>query len=237
MLNNKITLDQTNSNSKEETKMQEQITNNMFEEFKQALFTIYETVDTSRMSKDKKDTITKALSIIKNKTKELVKANEILREQYVKTSTPKPETKSETKQETKPTTTKQEHYYKPNLKFIPKQLNWLMSKSAYPVLIPNQNYILLKEETPHPDDEAPDLLEYFVVYRPLSELADEQSDRLEYNKIFLSYQYNNTTPKQLLNAMFKKLLAKQSIIAEYTQYVAIIDSFKEAVFTHTISIE
>ena len=234
MLNNKITLDQTNSNSMEETKMK---TN--YKQIISDLTEIYELVNNSKLSKKAKAEITTKLTSIKTSSKQMAKETLAIKKQYVSSIKPtqqtliKPETKSETKSETKP----EKHYYKPNLKFMPKTIDWLLTNSTYPLIIPNQNYVLLKEETPHPDDTAPDLLEYFVVYRPLSELSDKQSERLEYNNIFTTYKYDNTTAKTLLNTIYEKLLAKQSITAEYTLYIKLIDSFKEAVFTHTISID
>ena len=126
------------------------------------------------------------------------------------------------------------HYYKPNMKFIPRTLTWLMDNTAYPVIIPNRNYILRKEDTPHPNASAPDLLEYYVEYRPLSELTDDpyyaEPEYIRYNRIFRNYTFDGTPIKEILNTIADNLYNDKPIIDEYKKYINSIESFKEAVF-------
>ena len=116
-----------------------------------------------------------------------------------------------------------------------------MANTAYPLIIPNENYILRKEDTSHPNESAPDLLEYYVVYRPLSELTinayyAEPTEYPEYNKLFLAYTFDGTPIRDILNTIAGNLYNDKSIIDEYKKYINSIESFKEAVFTGLIKL-
>ena len=118
------------------------------------------------------------------------------------------------------------HYYKPNMKFIPRTLTWLMDNTAYPVIIPNAS--------------APDLLEYYVEYRPLSELTDDpyyaEPEYLRYNRIFRNYTFDGTPIKEILNIIADNLYNDKPITDEYKKYIDSIESFKKAVFTGHIKL-
>ena len=139
------------------------------------------------------------------------------------------------------------HYYKPNMKFIPKNLYWLWTNTAYPLIIPNENYILRKEATSYPDESAPDLLEYYVVYRPLSELITDteyaaymgftiDTEHPEYNELFKSYTFDGETISDIINTIANNLLGDLPITDAYKKYINSIESFKEAVFTGLIKL-
>ena len=220
MLNTKFT-QETNTNTKEESKMKN---------LKEEMLNIYNLVNESRLSKAKKAEITNSLTAIKETLKQICKENEAIKKQYVSSIKPRTTTIPELPEETPEVNTK--HYYKPNMKFIPRGLGWLMDESAYPLIIPNENYILCKEDTPHPNTSAPDLLEYYVVYRPLSELHEDT----EYNKLFKEYIYDGTLIKDILNTIVDKILNDKPVTEEYTKYINSIESFKEAVFTGLIKL-
>lgn len=221
MLNTKFTAGTQTTNTKEETKMKN---------LKEEMLNIYNLVNESRLSKEKKAEITNSLTAIKETLKQICKENEAIKKQYVSSIKPRTTTTPELPEETPEVNTR--HYYKPNMKFIPRDIGWLMDNTAYPVIIPNENYILRKEDTPHPNESAPDLLEYYVVYRPLSELHEDT----EYNKLFKEYIYTNLFIKDILNDIIDKILNDKPITEEYKMYINSIESFKEAVFTGLIKL-
>lgn len=221
MLNTKFTVGTQTTNTKEETKMKN---------LKEEMLNIYNLVNESRLSKEKKAEITNSLTAIKETLKQICKENEAIKKQYVSSIKPRTTTTPELPEETPEVNTR--HYYKPNMKFIPRDIGWLMDNTAYPVIIPNENYILRKEDTPHPNTSAPDLLEYYVVYRPLSELHEDT----EYNKLFKEYIYTNYFIKDILNNIIDKILKDQPITEDYKMYINSIESFKEAVFTGLIKL-
>ena len=223
MLNTKFTAE-TNTNTKEESKMKN---------LKEEMLNIYNLVNESRLSKEKKAAITNSLTAIKETLKQMCKENEAIKKQYVSSIKPRTTTTPELPEQTPEVNTR--HYYKPNMKFIPRDIGWLMDNTAYPVIIPNENYILRKEDTPHPNESAPDLLEYYVVYRPLSELT-EDTEHVEYNRLFKSYIYDGTAIKDLLNTIANKILNDEPVTEEYKKYINSIESFKEAVFTGHIKL-
>ena len=221
MLNTKLTAETQTTNTKEETKMKN---------LKEEMLNIYNLVNESRLSKEKKAEITNSLTAIKETLKQICKENEAIKKQYVSSIKPRTTTTPELPEETPEVNTR--HYYKPNMKFIPRSIGWLMGNTAYPLIIPNENYILRKEDTPHPNTSAPDLLEYYVVYRPLAELHEDT----EYNKLFKSYTYDGTLIKDILNTIIDKILNDKPITEEYKKYINSIESFKEAVFTGLIKL-
>lgn len=221
MLNTKFTAETQTTNTKEETKMKN---------LKEEMLNIYNLVNESRLSKEKKAEITNSLTAIKETLKQICKENEAIKKQYVSSIKPRTTTIPELPEETPEVNTR--HYYKPNMKFIPREIGWLMDNTAYPVIIPNENYILRKEDTSHPNESAPDLLEYYVVYRPLSELHEDT----EYNKIFKNYTFDGTPIKEILNTIIDKILNDKPITDEYKKYINSIESFKEAVFTGLIKL-
>lgn len=222
MLNTKFTAGTQTTNTKEETKMKN---------LKEEMLNIYNLVNESRLSKEKKAEITNSLTAIKETLKQICKENEAIKKQYVLSIKPRTTATPELPEQTPEVNTR--HYYKPNMKFIPRSIGWLMDDSAYPVIIPNKNYTLCREDTPYPNDSAPDLLEFYVVYRPLSELHEDT----EYNKLFKGYIYTNLFIKDILNNIIDKILNDKPITDDYAMYIKAIESFKEAVFTHTISID
>ena len=134
------------------------------------------------------------------------------------------------------------HYYKPNMKFIPQNLYRLYSDTAYPLITPNRNYILSKE-----DESAPDPLEYYVEYRPLSELITDteyaaymgftiDTEHPEYNKLFKTYTFDGETISDIINTIANNILDGSPIIDVYKKYINSIESFKEAVFTGHIKL-
>ena len=230
MLNTKFTAETQTTNTKEESKM---------ENLKEEMLNIYNLVNESSLSKKKKAAITNSLTAIKETLKQMCKENEAIKKQYVSSIKPRPTTIPELPEPTPKENTK--HYYKPNMKFIPQNLYWLMANTAYPLIIPNENYILRKEDTSHPNESAPDLLEYYVVYRPLSELTindyyAEPTEYPEYNKLFLAYTFDGTPIRDILNTIAGNLYNDKSIIDEYKKYINSIESFKEAVFTGLIKL-
>lgn len=226
MLNTNFTAGTQTTNTKEESKMKN---------LKEEMLNIYNLVNESRLSKEKKAEITNSLTAIKETLKQICKENEAIKKQYVSsikprtTTTPKQAPEVNTKQTPEVNT---KHYYKPNMQFIPRTLDWLMYNTAFPLIIPNENYILRKEDTSHPNESAPDLLEYYVVYRPLSELHEDT----EYNKLFEAYTFDGTTIRNILDAMAVKLYNGYPITDEYKKYINSIESFKEAVFTGLIKL-
>ena len=221
---------ETNTNTKEESKMKN---------LKEEMLNIYNLVNESRLSKEKKAEITNSLTAIKETLKQICKENEAIKKQYVSSIKPRTTTTPKQTKQTPEVNTK--HYYKPNMKFIPQNLYWLMANTAYPLIIPNENYILRKEDTSHPNESAPDLLEYYVVYRPLSELTinayyAEPTEYPEYNKLFLAYTFDGTPIRDILNTIAGNLYNDKSIIDEYKKYINSIESFKEAVFTGLIKL-
>ena len=221
---------ETNTNTKEESKMKN---------LKEEMLNIYNLVNESRLSKEKKAEITNSLTAIKETLKQMCKENEAIKKQYVSSIKPRTTTTPKQTKQTPEVNTK--HYYKPNMKFIPQNLYWLMANTAYPLIIPNENYILRKEDTSHPNESAPDLLEYYVVYRPLSELTinayyAEPTEYPEYNKLFLAYTFDGTPIRDILNTIAGNLYNDKSIIDEYKKYINSIESFKEAVFTGLIKL-
>ena len=221
---------ETNTNTKEESKMKN---------LKEEMLNIYNLVNESRLSKEKKAEITNSLTAIKETLKQICKENEAIKKQYVSSIKPRTTTTPKQTKQTPEVNTK--HYYKPNMKFIPQNLYWLMANTAYPLIIPNENYILRKEDTSHPNESAPDLLEYYVVYRPLSELTindyyAEPTEYPEYNKLFLAYTSDGTPIKDILNTIANKILNDEPITEEYKKYINSVESFKEAVFTGLIKL-
>ena len=230
MLNTNFTAETQTTNTKEESKM---------ENLKEEMLNIYNLVNESRLSKEKKAEITNSLTAIKETLKQICKENEAIKKQYVSSIKPRTTTTPKQTKQTPEVNTK--HYYKPNMKFIPQNLYWLMANTAYPLIIPNENYILRKEDTSHPNESAPDLLEYYVVYRPLSELTinayyAEPTEYPEYNKLFLAYTFDGTPIRDILNTIAGNLYNDKSIIDEYKKYINSIESFKEAVFTGLIKL-
>ena len=230
MLNTNFTAGTQTTNTKEESKMKN---------LKEEMLNIYNLVNESRLSKEKKAEITNSLTAIKETLKQICKENEAIKKQYVSSIKPRTTTTPKQTEQTPEVNTK--HYYKPNMQFIPRTLTWLMENAAYPVIIPNENYILRKEDTPYPNESAPDLLEYYVVYRPLSELTDdayytEPTKYPEYNKLFKAYTFDGTTIKDILNTIADNLYNDKSIIDEYKKYINSVESFKEAVFTGLIKL-
>ena len=240
MLNTNFT-QETNTNTKEESKMKN---------LKEEMLNIYNLVNESRLSKEKKAEITNSLTAIKETLKQICKENEAIKKQYVSsikprtTTTPKQTPEVNTKQTPEVNT---KHYYKPNMKFIPQNLYWLMSNTAYPLIIPNENYILRKEDTSYPNESAPDLLEYYVVYRPLSELLADtayaeytghtiDTEHTEYNELFKNYIFDGTTIRDIINTIANNILDGYPITDEYAKYIKSIESFKEAVFTGLIKL-
>ena len=221
MLNTNFTAEAQTTNTKEDSKMKN---------LKEEMLNIYNLVNESRLSKEKKAEITNSLTAIKETLKQICKENEAIKKQYVSSIKPRTTTIPELPEETPEVNTR--HYYKPNMKFIPKDIGWLMDNTAYPLIIPNENYILRKEDTPHPNTSAPDLLEYYVVYRPLSELHEDT----EYNKLFKEYIYTNLFIKDILNNIIDKILNDKPITEDYKMYINSIESFKEAVFTGLIKL-
>lgn len=221
MLSTNFTAETQTTNTKEESKMK-----NLAEE----MLNIYNLVNESRLSKEKKAEVTHSLTAIKETLKQICKENEAIKKQYVSSIKPRTTTTYELPEETPEVNTR--HYYKPNMKFIPRSIDWLMDESAYPVIIPNANYILRKEDTSHPNESAPDLLEYYVVYRPLSELHEDT----EYNRLFKDYIFDGTLIKDILNTIIGKTLNDEPITEEYKKYINSIESFKEAVFTGRIKL-
>ena len=230
MLNTNFTAETQTTNTKEESKMKN---------LKEEMLNIYNLVNESRLSKEKKAEITNSLTAIKETLKQICKENEAIKKQYVSSIKPRTTTTPKQTKQTPEVNTK--HYYKPNMKFIPQNLYWLMANTAYPLIIPNENYILRKEDTSHPNESAPDLLEYYVVYRPLSELTinayyAEPTEYPEYNKLFLAYTFDGTPIRDILNTIAGNLYNDKSIIDEYKKYINSIESFKEAVFTGLIKL-
>lgn len=221
MLNTKFTAETQTTNTKEDSKMKN---------LKEEMLNIYNLVNESRLSKEKKAEITNSLTAIKETLKQICKENEAIKKQYVSSIKPRTTTIPELPEETPEVNTR--HYYKPNMKFIPRDMGWLLDNTAYPLIIPNENYILRKEDTPHPNTSAPDLLEYYVVYRPLSELYEDT----EYNKLFRHYIYTNLFIKDILNNIIDKILNDKPITEDYKMYINSIESFKEAVFTGLIKL-
>ena len=121
------------------------------------------------------------------------------------------------------------------MKFIPQNLYWLFTNSAYPLIIPNANYVLRKEDTSYPNESAPDLLEYYVVYRPLSELITD-TEYIRYNRIFRNYIFDGTPIKEIINTIADNLYNDEPITDEYKKYIDSIESFKKAVFTGLIKL-
>ena len=216
------------------------------------MLNIYNLVNESRLSKEKKAEITNSLTAIKETLRQICKENDAIKKQYVSSIKPRTTTATTTPKQTKQTEQTPEvntkHYYKPNMKFIPQNEYWLMTNTAYPLITPNKNYILRKEDTSYPNESAPDLLEYYVVYRPISELLAKtehteymgyiiDTTHTEYNKLFRDYIFDGTAIKDILNTIATKLWNDESITDEYAKYIKAIESFKEAVFTHTISID
>lgn len=221
MLNTNFTAQTQTTNTKEDSNMKN---------LKEEMLNIYNLVNESRLSKEKKAAITNSLTAIKETLKQICKENEAIKKQYVSSIKPRTTTTPELPEETPEVNTR--HYYKPNMKFIPRSIGWLMDETAYPLIIPNKNYILRKEDTPHPNTSAPDLLEYYVVYRPLAELHEDT----EYNKLFKTYIYDGTRISDILNTIINKILNDEPITEEYKKYVNSIESFKEAVFTGHIKL-
>ena len=222
ILNTKFTAETQTTNTKEDSKMKN---------LKEEMLNIYNLVNESRLSKEKKAEITNSLTAIKETLKQICKENEAIKKQYVSSIKPRTTTTiPELPEETPEVNTR--HYYKPNMKFIPRDTDWLMDNTAYPVIIPNENYILRKEDTSYPNTSAPDLLEYYVVYRPLSELHEVT----EYNRLFKDYIYTNLFIKDILNNIIDKLLHAEPITEDYKMYINSIESFKEAVFTGLIKL-
>ena len=221
MLNTNFTAGTQTTNTKEESKMKN---------LKEEMLNIYNLVNESRLSKEKKAEITNSLTAIKETLKQICKENEAIKKQYVSSIKPRTTTTPELPEETPEVNTR--HYYKPNMKFIPRQIGWLMDETAYPLITPNKNYILHKEDTSYPNESAPDLLEYYVVYRPLAELHEDT----EYNKLFKAYTFDGTAIKDLLNTIANKILNDEPITDEYKKYINSIESFKEAVFTGHIKL-
>ena len=235
MLNTNFT-QETNTNTKEESKMKN---------LKEEMLNIYNLVNESRLSKEKKAEITNSLTAIKETLKQICKENEAIKKQYVSSIKPRTTTTPKQTKQTPEVNTK--HYYKPNMKFIPQNLYWLMSNAAYPLIIPNENYILRKEDTLYPNESAPDLLEYYVVYRPLSELIANteyaeymgytiDTERTEYNELFKDYIFDGTTIRDIINTIANNLLDGYPITDEYAKYINSVESFKEAVFTGLIKL-
>ena len=116
-----------------------------------------------------------------------------------------------------------ERYYRPSMQFIPRTLTWLMDETAYPVIIPNRNY-----------------LEYYVEYRPLSELTDDpyyaDPEYIRYNRIFRNYIFDGTPIKEIINTIADNLYNDKPITDEYKKYIDSIESFKKAVFTGLIKL-
>ena len=241
MLNTNFTAETQTTKTKEESKMKN---------LKEEMLNIYNLVNESRLSKEKKAEITNSLTAIKETLKQICKENEAIKKQYVSsikprtTTTPKQTPEVNTKQTPEVNT---KHYYKPNMKFIPQNLCWLLSNTAYPLIIPNENYILRKEDTSHPNESAPDLLEYYVVYRPLSELLADtayaeylgytiDTEHTEYNKLFKNYIFDGTTICDIMNTIANNILDGYPITDEYAKYIKSIESFKEAVFTGLIKL-
>ena len=172
------------------------------------MLNIYNLVNESRISKEKKAEITHSLTAIKETLRLICKENEAIKQQYVSSIKPRTTTTPKQTEQTPEVNTK--HYYKPNMKFIPRNLYWLWTNTAYPLIIPNANYTLCKEDTPYPDESAPDLLEYYVVYRPLSELITDteyaaymgftvDTEHPEYNKLFKTYTFDGETISDIIN--------------------------------------
>lgn len=236
MLNTNFTAETQTTNTKEESTLK-----NLTEE----MLNIYNLVNESRLSKEKKAEITNSLTAIKETLRQICKENDAIKKQYVSSIKPRATTATTTpapKQTEQTPEVNTKHYYKPNMKFIPQNLYWLMANTAYPLIIPNKNYALCKEDTSYPNDSAPDLLEYYVVYRPLSELTSdayyaEPTEYPEYNKLFLAYTFDGTPIKDILNTIADNLYNDKPITDEYKKYINSVESFKEAVFTHTISID
>ena len=235
MLNTKFT-QATNTNTKEESKMK-----NLAEE----MLNIYNLVNESRISKEKKAEITHSLTAIKETLRLICKENEAIKKQYVSSIKPRTTTTPELPEQTPEVNTR--HYYKPNMKFIPRQIGWLLDNTAYPLIIPNENYVLSKEDTPYPNESAPDLLEYYVVYRPLSELITDteyaaymgftiDTEHPEYNKLFKTYTFDGETISDIINTIANNILGGLPIIDVYKKYINSIESFKEAVFTGHIKL-
>lgn len=242
MLNTNFTAGTQTTNTKEESKMK-----NLTEE----MLNIYNLVNESRLSKEKKAEITNSLTAIKETLRQICKENDAIKKQYVSSIKPRTTTATTTpapKQTKQTPEVNTKHYYKPNMKFIPQNEYWLVTNTAYPLITPNKNYILRKEDTSYPNESAPDLLEYYVVYRPISELLTKtehteymgyiiDTTYAEYKKLFKDYIFDGTAIKDILNTIADKLLDGYSITDEYAKYIKAIESFKEAVFTHTISID
>lgn len=230
MLSTNFTAETQTTNTKEESKMKN---------LKEEMLNIYNLVNESRISKEKKAEITNSLTAIKETLKQICKENEAIKKQYVSSVKPRTTTTPKQTEQTPEVNTK--HYYKPNMQFIPRTLTWLLANTAYPVIIPNENYILRKEDTSHPNESAPDLLEYYVVYRPLSELTDnpnyaKPTEYTEYNKIFKNYTFDGTPIKKILDTIADNLFNDKPITDEYKKYINSIESFKEAVFTGLIKL-
>ena len=221
MLNTNFTAETQTTNTKEESKM---------ENLKEEMLNIYNLVNESSLSKKKKAAITNSLTAIKETLKQMCKENEAIKKQYVSSIKPRPTTIPELPEPTPKENTR--HYYKPNMKFIPRNIGWLMDNTAYPLITPNENYILNKEDTPYPNESAPDLLEYHVVYRPLAELQEDT----KYNKLFKSYIYDGTPIKDILNTIANKILNDEPITEEYKKYINSVELFKEAVFIGLIKL-
>ena len=235
MLNTKFT-QATNTNTKEESKMK-----NLAEE----MLNIYNLVNESRISKEKKAEITHSLTAIKETLRLICKENEAIKQQYVSSIKPRTTAIPELPEATPEVNTR--HYYKPNMKFIPRDIGWLLDNTAYPLIIPNANYVLSKEDTSYPNESAPDLLEYYVVYRPLSELITDteyaaymgftiDTEHPEYNKLFKTYTFDGETISDIINTIANNILGGLPIIDVYKKYINSIESFKEAVFTGHIKL-
>ena len=221
MLNTKFTAETQTTNTKEESKM---------ENLKEEMLNIYNLVNESSLSKKKKAAITNSLTAIKETLKQMCKENEAIKKQYVSSIKPRPTTIPELPEPTPKENTR--HYYKPNMKFIPRNIGWLMDNTAYPLITPNENYTLSKEDTPYPNESAPDLLEHHVVYRPLAELQEDT----KYNRLFKSYIYDGTPIKDILNTIANKILNDEPITEEYKKYINSVELFKEAVFIGLIKL-
>ena len=59
------------------------------------------------------------------------------------------------------------------MKFIPRNLYWLWTNTAYPLIIPNANYTLCKEDTPY--DRNTQFIDALVADGAFSVLAGDKS--------------------------------------------------------------
>ena len=90
MLNTKFT-QETNTNTKEESKMKN---------LKEEMLNIYNLVNESRISKEKKAEITNSLTAIKETLKQICKENETIKKQYVSSIKPRTTTTPELPEQT-----------------------------------------------------------------------------------------------------------------------------------------